>query len=105
MLALPYKGRLHESGYVRFPLNMPASWYDKLEAKLNTEGIVCSIEKIGDKATLITHYRTNVISQIKEVITEAISEDLNQKKTDPQIKEESFLRPVLEETVFYTRRY
>jgi hypothetical protein len=69
MLALPYKGRLHESGYARFQLNMPVGWYDTLTAKFNKEGVVCSIEKNGNKAILRASYE--VISQIKKAMVEA----------------------------------
>lgn len=105
MLALPYKNSLQESGYVKFRIDMAASkWYDKLTAKLNVKGVVCSIEQDGSKATLMAPYRTGVISRIREIIMEAISEDLNPKKTDSQKKQESLLRPVLEKTVFYVRK-
>jgi hypothetical protein len=106
MLALPYKNRLHESGYVRFLIDMTVTnWYDKLAAELNKEGVVCSIEKNGGKATLTAPYGTNVISRLRQIIMGTISEDLNPKDKDHQENKESLLRPVLERSVFYKRTY
>ena len=92
-----------KNGYMRIPIDMGvytegvSQWYSNLQDRLRKKGIICSIEANEDgKATLITEepYGADVITQIRQIMMEAVSDDLNPKKTRKSLLRTALKNPI-----------